>query len=349
MSIRFARLGLIAAFAFATLAIGQFSSPARADLKALQEAAEKEGTLTWYTAHTNAETAETVGRAFTALYPKIKVNVIRTTAQVAYQRLSQDIKNKTPNCDVFSSTDLGHYATLKPQNKFAKFVPDNAGRLGKDYQGLDPDGYFYPTTAFLVLINYNTQKVKPEDAPKKWTDLLDPKWNGKVTVGHPAFSGAVGTWVMTMKKLYGWDFFTQLEKGKPQIGRSIVDTVTMLNSGERVVGAGPSATTLQSAEKGNPLAIVYPEDGTVIIVAPSAVMADAPHPNAARLFMEFLLGPEHAEVSAKDGNESLRPEVKSVMKGLKPLSEVKVLRPTVEEAQKGIPEVIEQWRDTFGN
>jgi len=339
--------GAVLVSLLAALAIA--AAPARADMKALVEAATKEASLTWYTAHYNAETAETIGRKFTQLYPGIKVNVIRTTAQVAYQRLSQDIKNKTANCDVFSSTDLGHYATLKPQGKLAKFVPENAAKLAKDYQGLDPDGTFYPTAAFLVLITYNTQKVKPEDVPKKWTDLLDPKFAGKVTVGHPAFSGAVGTWVMTMKKLYGWDYFTKLEKGKPQIGRSIVDTVTMLNSGERAVGAGPSATTLQSMEKGNPLGVVYPEDGVVIIVSPSAVMIDAPHPNAARLFMEFLLGTEHAEVDAKDGNESLRPEVKSVMKGLRPLTEVKVLRPTVEEAQKGIPEVIEQWRDTFGN
>ena len=58
---------------------------------------------------------------------------------------------------------------------------------------------------------------------------------GKVSIGHPGFSGYVGTWVVQMKKLYGWDYFKKLEQNKPRIGRSINDTVTMLNAGERIV------------------------------------------------------------------------------------------------------------------
>ena len=59
-----------------------------------------------------------------------------------------------------------------------------------------------------------------------------------------------------MKKLYGWKYFEQLEKNKPQIGRSINDTVTALNAGERQVAAGADGSTLFSAARGNPLAIV---------------------------------------------------------------------------------------------
>jgi iron(III) transport system substrate-binding protein len=76
-------------------------------------------------------------------------------------------------------------------------------------------------------------------------------------------------------------------------------------------------------------------------------MANAPHPNAARLFMEFLLGPEHAQISVRDRGESLRPEVKPLT-GAKPFNEVKVIRPTLAEIVDGIPDVIERWRDTFG-
>ena len=97
------------------------------------------------------------------------------------------------------------------------------------------------------MISYNTSKVKAEDSPKAWTDLLDPKWKGKVSTGHPGFSGYVGTWVLMMKKLYGWDYFDNLEKNKPQIGRSINDTVTALNSGERLVAAGADGSTFFSA------------------------------------------------------------------------------------------------------
>ena len=80
-----ARLAVVVALALAPAA-------ARADMKALEEAAKKEGELTWYVAHYTSEGAEELGGEFTKLYG-IKVNVVRTTAQVAYQRLLQDLKN----------------------------------------------------------------------------------------------------------------------------------------------------------------------------------------------------------------------------------------------------------------
>jgi len=329
----------------AALALGPMS--ARADMKALEEAAKKEGELTWYVSHYTSEGAEELGATFTKIYG-IKVNVVRTTAQVAYQRLTQDIKNSQANCDVFSSTDIGHFIQLKAQGKLEKYTPENTSKISKPLQGLDPDGYFHTTSGGYVLISYNSTKVKPEDAPKKWTDLLDPKWKGKISTGHPAFSGYVGTWVLTMKKLYGWDFFTKLEKNKPQIGRSINDTVTALNAGERQVAAGADGSTMFSAGRGNPLAISYPEDGAVLIIAPSGIVKGTKHLNAAKLFMEYLYSVEASEVDVKHFTMPMRPEV-AVGKGLKPVDQIKEVHPSVAEIDKGIPEVIEQWRDTFGN
>jgi iron(III) transport system substrate-binding protein len=320
---------------------------ARADLKTITEAAKKEGELTWYIAHYTSEGAEDIGRGFTEMYG-IKVNVVRTTAQVAYQRLLQDIKNNQTICDVFSSTDVGHYVRLKAEGRFDKYIPEASSKIVPTFQNFDPDGFYHTTSAGLVTLTYNTAKVKPEEAPKKWEDLLDIKWKGKVSTGHPGFSGYVGTWVLTMKKLYGWQYFEKLEKNKPQIGRSINDTVTALNAGERQVAAGADGSTLFSAARGNPLAVSYPTDGSVLIIAPSAIMKGTKHPNAAKLFMEFLYSVEAAKINAKHFGIPLRPEVPAPP-GAKPISEVKTVRPTVAEIDKGIPEVIEQWRDTFGN
>lgn len=333
-------LVLAAAVALAPLA-------ARADLKTITEAAKKEGELTWYIAHYTSEGAEDIGRGFTEMYG-IKVNVVRTTAQVAYQRLLQDIKNNQTICDVFSSTDVGHYVRLKAEGRFDKYIPEASSKIVPAFQNFDPDGYYHTTSAGLVVLTYNTAKVKPEEAPKKWEDLLDIKWKGKVSTGHPGFSGYVGTWVLTMKKLYGWQYFEKLEKNKPQIGRSINDTVTALNAGERQVAAGADGSTLFSAARGNPLAVSYPTDGSVLIIAPSAIMKGSKHPNAAKLFMEFLYSVEAAKINAKHFGIPLRPEVPAPQ-GAKPISEIKTVRPTVAEIDKGIPEVIEQWRDTFGN
>ena len=314
----------------------------------LYEAAKKEGgEITWYSAHSAAEVLELIGRGFEAKFPGLKVNVVRATAQVAFQRLSQDVKANSAQCDVFSSTDVGHYVYLKQNKLLAKYVPENASKMFPAYQNLDPDGFYHITSAGLVLITYNTAKVKPEDAPKKWTDLQDPKWRNQVSLGHPGFSGYVGTWAVLMKKLYGWDYFKKLEVNKPQIGRSINDTVTMLNAGERSVAAGPAETTLRSAQKGNPLALVYPEDGTLLMYAPSAVMANSKRPNGAKLFMEFLMGVEYSQIMVEQYGEPMRPEVK-LPPEMKPIDQIKTLRPTVDEIVNGVPEVKELWRDTFG-
>ncbi len=321
------------------------SAPARAAMADLETAAKREGAVTWYTAHTDGESAEQAGAAFTRLYPEIKCTVIRTTAQVAYQRLQQDIKNKSANCDVFSSTDLGHDVALKAKGQFAKYIPTNLEGVLPDYLGLDPDGYYHATVAELCVLLANTKAVKPEETPKAWKDLLLPRWKNQVTVGHPAFSGTVGTWVVVLRDMYGWSFFEELEKSKPQIGRSVNDSVTTLNSGERQVAMGPVGLAKVSAARGNPISITYPTDGAVIVVSPSAVMVNAPHPNAARLFMEFLCGPEHAAVMAAAG----RAPIRATATGTGIPAGTKLLRPTTQQIVKGVPDVIEQWRDLFGN
>ena len=187
--------------------------------KELYEAAKKEGELTWYTAHTDDITAQAVGRRFESIYPGIKVNVLRTTAQVAYQRITQELKASAVQCDVLSSTDVGHYVELKAKGVFEKYIPENSSRVHDIYKGYDPDGHYFVTSAGLIGIGYNTAKVKEADAPKNWPDLLDPKWKDNIALGHPGFSGYVGTWALTLRNQYGWDFFERLAKNNPRVGR----------------------------------------------------------------------------------------------------------------------------------
>lgn len=314
----------------------------------LYEAAKKEKAFTIYTAHYNTEEIARLCTAFEQKYAGVKCNFVRTTAQVAYQRLQQDMMAKVPVASVFSSTDVSHYPPLKDKGLLLQYKPRNIDKMVdslKQYN--DSDGFYSVTAAALMLITYNTQLVSEKDAPKNWPDLLDPKWKNKVSIGHPAFSGYVGTWVVLMRKLYGWDYFDKLEKNAPQIGRSVNDTVTMLNAKERSVAAGPEATTLLSRDKGNPLAVVYPTDGALLMVSPSAVLANAPSPNAGKLFMEFMLDREAAEVQVKTHSLSVIKGIK-VGEGKKPLESIKIVRPTEAEITKGIPEVKNQFRDTFG-
>ena len=106
--------------------------------KELYEAATKEGELTWYTSHSDDATAQALGRDFEANYPGMKVSVVRTTAQVAFQRVSQELKAGAMQVDVLSSTDLGHYVYLKEKGLLEKYVPDNAGKVLDIYKSYDP-------------------------------------------------------------------------------------------------------------------------------------------------------------------------------------------------------------------
>ena len=314
----------------------------------LYEAARKEGELTWYSGQLQAETGEAVGKAFTQRYPGIKVNVVRSTSQVAYQRLWQDMQAGVAQCDMFSSTDYGHYAFLKREAKLLPYRPKNADGMIAAARDPDPDNMFQIFYIGLYMLAYNTTKVAEADAPKSWRDLLDPKWKGQIAVGHPGYSGAIGIMGVVLSKLYGWDYFKTLEKNKPQIGRSADDPVTLMNAGERTIGMGVSlAAPLLSISRGNPLRIVYPTDGTLAVYSPSAIPRNAPHPNAAKLFMEFAASPGYADAARKFFIMSLRPEIPPP-DGALPFDKVKLIQATPAQIEEGVPEIKEQWRDTFG-
>jgi iron(III) transport system substrate-binding protein len=336
-----------AATGLATLSAATMISPcAFGDESDLVKAARKEGSLTWYIAQVDGETAQQMGHAFTRQYPGVNVSVIRTTGQVAYERLQQDLRNQSPQCDVFSTTDIAHMPALMKRKALAHYFPPNAAAMASAFKGLGEEGYYYPTTSTLMLIIYHSQKVQPADAPTKWDDLLDPKWKSRVAFGHPGFSGYVGVWALEMKKLYGWKWFDALAKNNPRIGRSGLDPLTLINAGECLCGLGPLSGALLSADKGNPIGVVYPTDGSVLCIGPSGVLANAPHPNAARLFMNWMLSKEFAQFCVDVRVTPVREDV-TAKAGAKPIADVKLLRLTTAEIDKGVPEVIEQWRNTF--
>ncbi|MCP3476769.1 extracellular solute-binding protein [Bradyrhizobium sp. CCGUVB1N3] len=340
------RRGFLTGSAVALLGIRPASS--QADYIAeLYAKAKTEGELTWYIVYWPSDRAEKHAAIFTKAFPGVRVNVVRATAQVAYQRLSQDIQANVANCDVFASTDMGQYVALKERGQLMPYKPRSIEEIDPRFLGVDPDNAYQVVGATTVGLAYNTNKVKPEQAPKTWKEFIDPKWKAQSVVGHPGFSGFVGTWVVQMNKLYGWDYFEQLAALKPHVGRSIIDTVTVLVSGERSVAASPSALVLRSAAQGNPIAVSYPDEGSVLMISGSAIMRNSKHPNAAKLFMEFLYSAETAGEDIEEFGVPLRRDV-AVPAGFKKLDDLKTIRPTIDEIIKGIPELTEKWRDTFG-
>jgi len=309
--------------------------------------AKQEGEVTWYIVYWPSTRAETHAALFTKAFPGVRVNVVRATAQIAYQRLSQDIQASAANCDVFASTDMGQYISLKQRGLLMPYKIKASDQIDSRFLNADPDDAYQVVNATTVGFGYNTNKAKPDELPKTWKDFIAPKWKDKLVVGHPGFSGFVGTWVVQMNKLYGWDYFEQLADLKPHVGRSIIDTVTILNSGERALGASPTALVLANAKQGNPVAPAYPDDGSVLMISGSAILNNTKHPNAAKLFMEFLYSQETTQEDLEEFALPLRKDA-VLPPGFKKLEELKTIRPTIDEIVKGIPELTEKWRDTFG-
>src|SRR5215207_10605206 len=123
---RLARTFLVCLTAALGLAAGSAGAQMQPWEKELYDAAKKEKPVTVYTAHYSTEEAAALCAAYEKKYADLKCNFVRTTAQVAYQRLQQDIQANAPVASVFSSTDVSHYPDLEKKGLLLKYAPHNA-------------------------------------------------------------------------------------------------------------------------------------------------------------------------------------------------------------------------------
>jgi len=315
----------------------------------LYEAARSEGSLTWYVSQTTTEFADGMCALFMKRYEGVRCDVVRASGQVVFQRIQQELQAGALQADVMSTNDDGQMARLKQQDALAQYAPENLEHMVPIMREMaDPENYWITSGVSPLVISYNTNLVTEEEAPKNWTDLLDPKWKNQVAIGHPGFSGSVGLWTVMMEDLYGWEYFEKLEENAPQIGRSVADGHNLVVSGERKVALAPlSLVESEARNGGSPIAPVFPTDGALVPPSATAVLADAPHPNAARLFVNFLIGPEISEFFAADFRYPLRADVPAA-EGMRPLDSYPTISIDTEKALERVPEVQGKFRDTFG-
>ena len=118
------------------------------------------------------------------------------------------------------------------------------------------------------------------------------------------------THVLALVNAYGWDYFRDLAKNKVHITQSANDPAGVVASGERPMGVnGAEYFYYKTQKQGNPIKIVYPKEGVPLVVSPVAIAKDAPHPNAAKLFTEFIFAKETQQLLAdKEGLYTGHPE-----------------------------------------
>jgi iron(III) transport system substrate-binding protein len=308
--------------------------PATAITPELVAAAKKEGKLAYYTS-IDLPVAEKIAKAFEAKFPGISVQVERTGAERVFQRISQEYGSGIHAVDAVNSSDAAHFVVWKRQGILLPFVPEDVAKYYKDGQK-DPDGQFAGFRVGLSVIGYNTNLVKKkEEAPKSFADLLDPKWKGKILKAHPGYSGTIMTATYQIVQALGWGYLEKLAKQNVMQLQSASDPPKKLALGERAIQAdGNEYNLLQFKEKKRPVEIVYPTEGTPIIVGPNGIFKNAPHPNAAKLFQCFCFTAECQQLVVDFGKlRSLHPNVKET-DGRKPFHEIKTLKEDAAAVEK---------------
>jgi iron(III) transport system substrate-binding protein len=310
------------------------------------EAARKEGKVVWYTSLA-LTSAEKVAKLFETAHPGVKVEVHRTGSQRILQRMMQELQANIRNVDVVHTSDAGHYVLLKDKKLLMRYTPAAADRLAPGFK--DRDGYHFGLRATVNVIAYNSQKITAAEAPRGWKDLLDPKWRDRLVTAHPGYSGVIATHVLALVHLHGWDYFKALAQNKPMLVQSAVDPAGIVASGERPVAVnGGDYNFYQAKKKGNPVEIVFPKEGVPLVVSPSAITSFAPHPNAARLFTDFIFSRDVQQVLAdSEGLYTGHPDVTYPPDRPK-LGDLKLLQVDPEELEKRNEEIKTRFVELFG-
>jgi iron(III) transport system substrate-binding protein len=334
------------------LAATVFASPIRAQAPAasaltpeLIAAAKKEGKLAFYTAMDLAF-AQQFGKMFEEKFG-IAVRVERSGAERIFTRIGQEYSANIHAVDVVNTADAAHCIVWKRNGWLAPYLPEEVAKhFDKLYY--DPDGLHATTRILVSPIGYNTNLVKKEEAPKSFADLLDPKWVGKLVKGHPAYSGTIMNATFQIARDLGWDYFEKLAKQRVMQVQSATDTPKKIALGERAVMVdGAGYLVIRQKEQGDPVEIVYPTEGTPLAAGPSAVFKNAPNPNAARLFQNWMHSREGQQIIV-DVARQYSAHAQTVEKpGVRPLKDIKLMAEDPEGVEKTADEVKKRYAQIF--
>jgi iron(III) transport system substrate-binding protein len=312
----------------------------------LIEAARKEGKVAFYSA-LELNISEKLARTFEARYPGITARVERSGAERIFQRIGQEKDSHINAVDLVCSTDPAHFIFWKRKDWIAPYVTEEMAK-NLPRERVNPDGTSATVCAWFSVIGYNTDLVKPEDAPKSYIDLLDPKWKGKIAKGHPSYSGAILTATYQISRDLGWEYFEKLAQQKVLQLQSAAEPPRKISIGERAVQAdGNDYSLTLYKDAGKPVETVYASEGTPQIIVETGIFRSSEHPNAARLFQHFLFSAEGQQIFVEFAHRSFHSQVKD-RPGRLPLSAIKTMKsdPAAVEAQS--EEIKARYAKIFG-
>ena len=343
---RQAGAGRIAASGTATLlaTLVAFAEPVRAADQALVEAARKEGAVTWYTSQIVNQLVRPVTAAFERKYD-IKVNPVRADASDTVLRIAAEGAAGKMQADLFDGTTTA--PALKRLGLVLKWQPDAAKLLPSRF--VDRDGYWVANNLYVQNPAFNTSLVPRGSEPRTWADLIDPKWRGRMAIAGTssasAGAGLVGIVLMEMSEDKGMDYLRRLAKQNVAVmdvaARSIVDQVI---AGEYAIGLQVfNHQSVISARQGAPVDWIA-WDPSLAVLSVAAVTNGAPHVNAGKLLLDFLVSEEGQKIFSDNDYIPVDPNVPAKAANLDPaVGHFRVIYLTPEELDADIP----KWQTIF--
>ena len=285
---------------------------------ALIDAAKKEGEVIWYTTQIIAQLVRPVSVAFEKKYG-IKVRSTRANSTELSVKIINESRAGRPQSDVFDGTST--VVPLKKEGFVLQWLPDPAKAYPALYK--DPEGYWVANNLFFLTPGFNTALVPKGTEPRSYQALLDPKWRGKIAWStSPTSSGGpgfIGTVLTEMGEDKGMAYLRELSKQKvanvAAAAREVLDQVV---AGEYAVGLQIfNHHAVISAKKGAPVDWIKmePATGTLSVIS---VHKNAPHPNAAKLLVDFIISKEGQEVFRDADYIPAHPDVAALVPTLKP-------------------------------
>ncbi|CAN5859486.1 ABC transporter substrate-binding protein [soil metagenome] len=353
-------------FAAASLALCALvwagSSPASAQAKLCDSPRQMEGFKTC----ANVDKAEAEGEfvlystdpeqgqvkllaSFNKMFPKIKTSYVRLQAGALYAKVLSERQAKSFLVDVIQISDMGMILDFQRRGGFRQYISPQMADFKPAYKST-PEGYWTWGSIIMGGIAYNPNNVSAADAPKKWEDLLDPKWKDAVNVKVSNSGLQHGVWYM-LKPILGADYFKKLAENKPRAFDSYVQQYGRLVDGQdKVIMGAQYSGYIEFKAKGAPLAFVFPETGVPAVPETYGIVADGPHPNAAELFMDWFLAPVGQQaLAAALLLHSPRDDVPPPGVGSVPLKDMKLLFPADWNAfEKDRTEFAKEWDRIVG-
>lgn len=249
--------------------------------------AEQEGGLVLYSPDPEENSAKLM-EAFHQAFPKIATNYIRLQTGALYQKLMTERRAKVYQVDVLQLSDMGFALDFQKRDGYERYVSPEMSGYNSDFKS-SPEGYWTWGSLIVAGLAYNPKLLKPEDAPKSWKDALDPKYAGSINTKTSASGLEHVTW-FELKALYGDDYFRKLADLKPRGFDSYVQQFDRMISGQdTLVHTAQYSAYLLAKAKGAPIEFVFPEEGLTLTPGVFGLVTEAPHPNAAQLFMDWFL------------------------------------------------------------